>query len=93
MLNFRRLRGPSSRNNCSLIVTGYLAGLDGSICGKRAIAAMRESIIIVVYDMRCHNMMMKFDMNCVMYININFRRLIAGCRRPVAGERKGERLD
>ena len=54
MLIFRRLRGPSSRNNCSLMVTGYLAGLDGSICGKRAIAAMIEST--VVWDgMGCHN--------------------------------------
>ena len=34
---------------------------------------------------------MKFDMDCYMLYVYKFRRLIAGCRRLVAGE-KGERL-
>ena len=68
-------------------MTGYLAGLDGSICGKRAIAAMTDSMV-VLYDMGFHNSM-RFDMK-MLYV-YKFRRLIADCRRPVAGE-KGERL-
>ena len=70
------------------MVTGYLAGLDGSICGKRAIAAM-IGFVAVEYEMRCHNSMGKLDMK-LLYVYVvciyKFGRLIAACRRPVAGE-------
>lgn len=69
MLILRRLRGPSSRK-CSLMVTGYLADLDGSIRGEWATAAITGLYIII-----------KYDMDEYVYI---IDGLSADCRRPVA---------
>ena len=42
-LTRRLFRGPSSRSSCSWIVTGYLAGLDGSIGKDAVVAAMMNN--------------------------------------------------
>ncbi len=42
MLTLRRLRGPSSRSNRSLMERGYFAGFNGSIGRLEATAAMFE---------------------------------------------------
>ena len=57
-LTFRRLRGPSSRKNCSLIDIGNFAGFDGSIGTGDVIAAMQNeqeaesNIYILVVEKR-----------------------------------------
>ncbi len=42
-LTRRLFRGPSSRSSCSLMVTGYLAFLDGSIGKDAVVAAMMNN--------------------------------------------------